>query len=178
MYAGKITLIGTEAGVGVRNAGSIAATAGAGAGQVRIDANGMLTNTGAIGTATANDVHIHTHAQGLNNSGTIASQNVVRLQDTGALSNSGVINARQELLVAADQLDNHGGTLTAARLEIAAKGLGNTGRISQSGPQAFAVQAHTVRNAPAQGQGGLIGAEKASQALCILPLCGLLNASV
>jgi filamentous hemagglutinin len=28
MYAGKITLVGTEAGVGVRNAGNIGATAG------------------------------------------------------------------------------------------------------------------------------------------------------
>ncbi|MDO4796129.1 MAG: filamentous hemagglutinin N-terminal domain-containing protein, partial [Brachymonas sp.] len=160
MYAGKITLIGTEAGVGVRNAGSIAATAGAGAGQVHIDTNGLLTNTGVIGTATANQVQIHTHGQGLHNSGTIASQGVVQLQNAGHLRNSGVINARRELQITADQLDNLGGTLTAARLDVAAQGLNNTGRISQSGPQAFALQAHTLRNAPAQGQGGWIGAEK------------------
>ncbi|MBI5784588.1 MAG: DUF637 domain-containing protein [Rhodocyclales bacterium] len=44
MYAGKITLVGTEAGVGVRNAGEI----GAGAGDVVVNVNGQLTNRGLI----------------------------------------------------------------------------------------------------------------------------------
>lgn len=44
MYAGKITLVGTEAGLGVSNAGSIAANGGA----LVVQVNGMLTNTGLI----------------------------------------------------------------------------------------------------------------------------------
>ncbi|MFX5570862.1 hypothetical protein ABTD96_21300, partial [Acinetobacter baumannii] len=44
MYANKIVLVGTEAGVGVRNAGTI----GAAAGEVRISAAGHIENTGKI----------------------------------------------------------------------------------------------------------------------------------
>lgn len=44
MYAGKIFLIGTEAGVGVRNAGVIGATAS----DVVLTNNGLLTNSGSI----------------------------------------------------------------------------------------------------------------------------------
>jgi filamentous hemagglutinin len=44
MYAGKITLIGTEAGVGVRNAGHI----GAGAGGLVVTASGRLENAGTL----------------------------------------------------------------------------------------------------------------------------------
>ncbi len=44
MYANKITLIGTEAGVGVRNAGEI----GIGTGDIAITIDGQLTNRGLI----------------------------------------------------------------------------------------------------------------------------------
>jgi filamentous hemagglutinin len=44
MYANKITLIGTEAGLGVRNAGRI----GAGAGGLIVTASGRLENTGTL----------------------------------------------------------------------------------------------------------------------------------
>src|SRR5690606_19480789 len=44
MYARKITLIGTEAGLGVRNAGRI----GAGAGGLVVTAAGRLENTGTL----------------------------------------------------------------------------------------------------------------------------------
>lgn len=49
MYAGKIKLVGTEAGVGVRNAGNI----GASAGEVVVTADGHLENSGRI-SATGN----------------------------------------------------------------------------------------------------------------------------
>jgi filamentous hemagglutinin len=51
MYAGQIRLIGTEAGVGVRNAGTLAASAG----NVVIDNKGWLSNSGQI-TAQRLDV--------------------------------------------------------------------------------------------------------------------------
>jgi filamentous hemagglutinin family protein len=61
MYANKITLIGTEAGVGVNNAGTIAANGG----DLVLSVNGMLTNRGTIdGGAT------HIDATTVNNLGT------------------------------------------------------------------------------------------------------------
>ena len=44
MYSGKIHLIGTEEGVGVRNAGHI----GASAETLQIDSHGRIVNTGTV----------------------------------------------------------------------------------------------------------------------------------
>ena len=60
MYAGHIHLIGTEAGLGVRNHGTLSA----GVGDVHIDANGWLSSTGRI-EAARGGVHIQSaHPQG------------------------------------------------------------------------------------------------------------------
>ena len=48
MYAQKIYLIGTEAGVGVRNAGLIGPYAGLGGGEIVLHANGLIENRGRI----------------------------------------------------------------------------------------------------------------------------------
>jgi filamentous hemagglutinin family protein len=136
MYAGHITLVGTEAGVGVRNAGTI----GASAGQVQLDANGMLTNNGVLGaSAPGQNVVINTHGQGLANSGTIASQGNVQIVDSGAARNSGTINARRELQLGATGLDNSQGQLAAGRLDIQAGSLTNMGH--DSGHAASTTQA-------------------------------------
>ncbi|MGR4869676.1 filamentous hemagglutinin N-terminal domain-containing protein [Variovorax sp. LARHSF232] len=88
MYAGKITLIGTEAGVGVRNAGHI----GAGAGGLIVTAAGHLEN---VGTLEAPRIELAS-ASDIDNQGTI------RQTGTAALSmrapnlvntNGGVIGA-------------------------------------------------------------------------------------
>lgn len=71
MYVGKITLVGTEAGVGVRNAGQIGASAGE---EVGITADGQLQNSGRI-TATSH-VAIGANA-GIANNGTIYAQNLI-----------------------------------------------------------------------------------------------------
>ncbi|MDR6891045.1 MULTISPECIES: two-partner secretion domain-containing protein, partial [Variovorax] len=82
MYAGKITLIGTEAGLGVRNAGSI----GASNGNLVVTAAGRLENTGTLeGTrvelASAGDID--------NRGGTIRQTSSVGLAITApALSNT------------------------------------------------------------------------------------------
>ena len=166
MYAGKITLIGTEAGVGVRNAGSIVGgTTGAAAGQVHIDANGKLTNTGVLGSngsnARTDGVAIHTHGQGIHNSGTISSAGDLQLQQAGDLHNSGTIHARRELQAQTAQLHNTG-DITAARLDMDAQNLRNReGRIRQTGAQSLSIEAASVRNAAANGQDGILGAEAA-----------------
>ncbi|MFT4174034.1 MAG: filamentous hemagglutinin N-terminal domain-containing protein, partial [Rhodocyclaceae bacterium] len=90
MYAGKITLVGTEAGVGVRNAGVI----GASAGQVILKADGRLENSGAL--SSSEDVRI-TGQHGLVNSGTMYAGQHIHADLTGTLENSGFMAARHDI---------------------------------------------------------------------------------
>ena len=137
MYAGKIVLVGTEAGLGVRNAGTIQAAPGtpalAGAGQLVVTSAGRLENIGTIqATADANLA-----ASSLANSGRISSGGNLKVATQDALGNSlnGVAGtlegARVELASAAGNIDNrNGGTIrqtSSAALEISAPGLSNTG---------------------------------------------------
>jgi filamentous hemagglutinin len=87
MYAGKITLIGTEAGVGVRNAGTVAASAG----EVVITADGRLENTGQI--ISHADAAIDA-AGGIGNSGTLYARGSIRLSTRRGIDNSGLIGAQ------------------------------------------------------------------------------------
>jgi filamentous hemagglutinin len=79
MYAGRILLVGTEHGVGVRNAGQI----GAPAGELVVTADGSLINSGEIGAA------------------------VVRLALEEAIDNRGLIDGEQ-VRVDAATIDNTG----------------------------------------------------------------------
>lgn len=98
MYAGKITLIGTEAGVGVRNAGTL----GASAGNITITNDGYLQNTGNI-SASAN----------------------TQLSTTQTLTNRGYIDG-QDTRIQADTVDNLGtGLIYGDNVSIAANTLNN-----------------------------------------------------
>jgi len=95
MYAQRITLIGTEHGVGVRNAGHI----GAQAGELVVTANGRLENT-ASGVMRGDRT-------------TIVARDVV--------ANRGVIDGEVVSHIQADTLDNVGtGRLYGERVSIAA----------------------------------------------------------
>lgn len=132
MYAGKITLLGTEQGVGVRNAGTI----GAQAGELTVTLDGRLENTGAL-----------------------QSRENATIAATGGIRNAGTLSAAKELKVATpDLLDNSGGTLNAARLLVNAEALRNRGgSIEQTGLQSLAITAGDVRNR----EGGRIGIAEA-----------------
>lgn len=91
MYAGKIHLISTEAGVGVRNAGYI----GASAGEVRIDINGQLINANKIAA------HTNTHIQ---------ANNII---NTG-----GSIVADQQLSMIANSLTGDGKVLAGSDANV------------------------------------------------------------
>ena len=141
MYAGKIFLVGTEAGVGTRNAGTVVATGG----KLVLQANGWLTNTG-----------------------TLQAQGAMQLQTTGKapssanITNSGAIISSDELQInSAQALDNSGGSISAPRLEVTATSLVNRGGvIEQTGSQDFNVQGASLSNA----NGGKIGEAAASAA--------------
>ncbi len=93
MYAGKITLVGTEHGLGVRNAGQVAAYSG----PLTVTMDGRLENTGRLQSAT--DTHLAA-AEGFGNNGLISTAQTLHM-DTGAA------------------IDNRAGTLNAGRSDIA-----------------------------------------------------------
>ena len=109
MYAGKISLVGTEQGVGVHNAGQIAASAG----QVTVDVNGQLSNSGTINSNGA-DNQTRIASQSLHNTGTISSQGNTHIQ-TGQVANSGTLAAGRELRLDATDIHNRQGTINAAK---------------------------------------------------------------
>jgi filamentous hemagglutinin len=126
MYAGKILLIGTESGVGVSNAGTI----GAGAGQVQLSSEGLLTNSGTI-NSTSNLTLDATG--GIRNSGTVYAATNTSLTSQGSISNSGLIAAAGDTTVQASgtlaQINNSASGVMAAGLAADGK-LGTTGNLT------------------------------------------------
>lgn len=126
MYAGKIYLIGTETGLGVRNAGVI----GASGGDLVLQANGWLTNTGSIQAAGH-----------------------VQLTTTGAVTNSGagaVISAQgNSSLNTGAGLANESGAMIVATgtLAINAAGALQNTQATMAGNGAVTVNAASLSNA-------------------------------
>ncbi|MET3496344.1 filamentous hemagglutinin [Variovorax boronicumulans] len=148
MYAGKIVLIGTEAGLGVRNAGTIQAAPGtlalAGAGQLVVTSAGRLENIGTIqATADANLA-----ASNLANSGRISSGGNLKVATQDALANT---------------FNGTGGTLEGARVELASAAGNidnrNGGTIRQTSSVALGISAPALSNT----NGGVIGLEPVSE---------------
>ncbi|MDX5446727.1 MAG: filamentous hemagglutinin N-terminal domain-containing protein, partial [Zoogloeaceae bacterium] len=119
MYAGKIKLIGTEAGLGVRNAGQL----GASAGEIVVTADGLLTNTGSI--AATGDIRIN--SADATNRGLISSAQTLDIA-TATLDNAHT-NADElglegrDVRVTASTIDNRHGAIRADRdIEITSSG--------------------------------------------------------
>ncbi|WP_169740135.1 two-partner secretion domain-containing protein [Paraburkholderia acidipaludis] len=100
MYANSIILVGTENGVGVANAGTIAAQAG----DLTLTSAGQLVQSGrmnASGNTTIN-------AASIQNTGTVYSQQNTSLSTPGALVNSATIAAQQNTSVNAGSVASTG----------------------------------------------------------------------
>ncbi|MGZ5198716.1 MAG: two-partner secretion domain-containing protein [Telluria sp.] len=97
MYAGQITLIGTEAGVGVRNAGTIEATSG----NLVLNANGWLTNSGSILVSAAKASTDINTAGDITNSGKLYSAGEMNVASRGDIENAGLIAAQNNTSVQA-----------------------------------------------------------------------------
>ncbi|MGK5060465.1 hemagglutinin repeat-containing protein [Janthinobacterium sp. LB2P49] len=118
MYAGKITLIGTEAGLGVRNAGVLAATAG----NLVLQSNGWLSNNGNIQSAGSGSQTSIAVTGDVANSGTVYAGGDSQVQAQGNIANSGVIAAQGNTSVqatgAASRIDTGAGSVLAAGLNL------------------------------------------------------------
>ncbi|EPW5279693.1 hemagglutinin repeat-containing protein [Yersinia enterocolitica] len=110
MYAGKIRLIGTESGVGVRNAGEI----GASAGDITITADGMLMNSGQINSTQ--QLLVKTSAD-IDNSGVLYARGDNQLTTAGRLNNSGTIAAAGDTSLRAAEVNSQRNSLLAAGLK-------------------------------------------------------------
>jgi len=139
MYAGKIRLIGTEAGVGVRNAGHI----GASAGQIQVTADGMLINTGTINsnhaTALASSGIQVAAANGIQNTGSLYTQGQLVLNSNGTLDNQGTVAALGNVVLNAQNIHNNTDALIAAGMDSDGKFTG-TGSLDAKASQLFANQ--------------------------------------
>ncbi|MDF3114581.1 hemagglutinin repeat-containing protein [Burkholderia sp. BCCIQ04A] len=101
MYAERILLVSNERGVGVANAGTIAAQSG----DLTLQSNGQLVLGGKT-NATGN---LAITAQGgIRNDGTTYGQRNVSVSTTGTLSNNGALAARHALNVSADSVASTG----------------------------------------------------------------------
>ncbi|WGS43226.1 hemagglutinin repeat-containing protein [Burkholderia sp. JSH-S8] len=117
MYSNRILLVGTEGGVGVRNAGTIAADAAG----LTLTTAGRLVQSGKI--SSLGNVAV-TATGGIENSGTTYSQQSVSMNTGADLTNSGTLAAQHNVGVNAGSL-NSTGALGA--------GVDSSGAVTQSG---------------------------------------------
>ncbi|WP_202755342.1 hemagglutinin repeat-containing protein [Burkholderia cenocepacia] len=117
MYANRVFLVGNSAGVGVANAGTIAAQAG----DLTLQSDGRLVLTGKT---TASGNLALSASGGIQNRGTTYAQQSLSVGTNADLTNSGTLAARQNTTVSAGSI-NSTGTLGA--------GVNNDGSVVHSG---------------------------------------------
>ncbi|EHO8938693.1 hemagglutinin repeat-containing protein [Salmonella enterica] len=110
MYAGKIRMIGTETGVGVRNAGNI----GAQAGSVVVTADGRIENSGKI--SSGGDTQLASKG-GVSNSGSLFAAGGADVSTDGEVQNSGSVAARNNVRIQAASLNSGTGSTLAAGVQ-------------------------------------------------------------
>ncbi len=138
MYAGRITLVGHGAGVGVRNAGHIGATAG----ELVVTSDGRIENPGAL--AARGDIRIDTQA-GLSHSGTAHAMGHLSVATRGDIDHSGVFAAGGNLQLSAT---GAGSALRATAGSLMVAGAQSDGRVGTTGM----LTAEATATLQAQGQ--------------------------
>ncbi|WP_186055814.1 hemagglutinin repeat-containing protein [Burkholderia gladioli] len=125
MYANRVFLVGNSAGVGVANAGTIAAQAG----DLTLQSNGRLVLTGKT---TASGNLALSAANGIQNSGTTYARQSLSASIGTDLTNSGTLAAQQNTSVNAGSV-NSTGTLGAGVNNDGAVGHGGDLNLTASG---------------------------------------------
>ncbi|WP_177435011.1 ribonuclease domain-containing protein [Pseudomonas sp. Sample_10] len=152
MYAGAIKLVGTEAGVGVKLAGNLAASGG----DIQIDANGHLSLAQTAATNAVNVRAASLDAQGpvygnavnVQTQGNLAVQQSVAARDSISLSAGGVLtsNGVIEAGVNSDNSRNGNGDVS-----LSAQTLNNSGKSVIASRNLTVTTAQTLSN-----QGGTL----------------------
>ena len=136
MYAGKIHLIGTEQGLGVRSVGTIDSMGG----DLVLQNTGWLSNTGEL-QASAN---LQITAQGdITNSGTLYASNDQTLIATGSTSNSGVIAAQGNICITANSLSSSTKSVIGAGIKTDGTLVAN-GNLNVTTTQGLAAKGQTL----------------------------------
>lgn len=99
MYAGAIKLVGTEAGVGVKLDGTLAASGG----DIQLDANGHLSMA-----QTSTQSNLRVNAQSVALTGKTYAAGSVEVRTPGELVNQQSLAARQQITINAGQINNPG----------------------------------------------------------------------
>lgn len=154
MYAGKITLVGTEAGLGVRNAGAL----GSG-GQLNITTDGLLQNSGQMSSAAEATLEAR---GGIINAagGTIYSRGDATLRTTADVNNSGLIGAFGNTTLIANGPSSQ---ISSSPAAVLAAGLQEDGTLATTG-SAGNLDISATQGIAVHGQSLSSGAQRLSAA--------------
>ncbi|MEW5289030.1 hemagglutinin repeat-containing protein, partial [Erwinia papayae] len=141
MYANKIRLMGTENGVGVHNAGNI----GASAGDVVVNADGTISNSGSI---TASQNLQLTSQRLVDNSGKLYAAGNTDVTAGGMLNNNGIIAASKNITLKASSVASS----SAAALTA---GMNSDGTLGSAGNLTVTSQGELKVNGQASAAGQL-----------------------
>ena len=166
MYAEKIHLVDNGQGLGVRNAGHI----GASAGEVSIDSQGRIVNSGHI--QAQQDLHVRAQQSIDNQKGghLLSHQGKAKIESQHEVSQSGVIGGKQEVTLSAKALTQTSqGEIQSQAVRINTKEtVNNRGLIQSRGEQRepdLIIKADTVQNT---GSGRIYGNQIAIGATTII----------
>ncbi|WP_039051213.1 hemagglutinin repeat-containing protein [Comamonas thiooxydans] len=120
MYAGKIFIVGTESGLGVRNSGLLQA----GSGSLTLNSEGWLNNSGSI-QSTSSDVAVNTRGA-VEQSGAIYGGGNVQLSSQASQAHSGTVAASGDVSI---QAAGAGAQIQARDATVWAAGLQTDGRL-------------------------------------------------
>lgn len=137
MYAGKIRMVGTERGVGVRNAGAM----GAQAGNVTLTADGRIENSGTV--RASDSVNVQTAGEFANGGVLTAANNVTARAGSltsskesvlaaGVKSDGKLADAGNLELSTSGRLSAHGQTLAGGTLNASGQGVDVSGSQTQA----------------------------------------------